>query len=109
MLMMLWLLTMNIWTPVTTLAHLEMGHGHSGGTMVTQQESAIADSGCPMNDCSMADSKMGHCDVSCQPSLSPVLSGLALAFITETYIVKPLEPYKVLSPVVIERPPKHFV
>lgn len=109
MLMMLWLVTMNVWSPVTTLAHLEMSHPAPGGAMVVQQESAIAESGCPMNDCSMADSKMGHCDISCQPSLSPVVTSVVLAFSGETYSNSPLDRYKAFSPVVFDRPPKLFV
>ena len=105
----LWLLTIIIWAPVTTLGHIDNHHQGVSGTMVAQPDLASNSSGCPMHDCTGGNHHPGHCDLACQPTVNTTYNEMNLVVVTDSFSVSRTSAFVIISPVVLERPPKHLV
>jgi len=112
--LLMWFLTVLVWTPMTMLSHIGTSQAamHSSvvmDSMPGSQQETTSQHDCGGVDCGNMYHNMGNCDLACQPMVSSVNNETRIMRSIDSYL--PVEPKfsPTISPVAIERPPKHSV
>ena len=113
-LLVVWLLTVLVWTPMTMLSHIGSSQAamHSSvimDSMPGSQQETTSQHDCGGVDCGNILHNMGNCDLACQPMVSSVNNEIRTIRSTDSYLLVEPKFFPTISLVAIERPPKHSV